>query len=259
MVSRKSIMLVLLVACAVALPACARTPASYVADQGRRNEVISILLNDASSRQEVIDRLVGPPAERAAIIDRIVKDEEVAGQLLTKLLSEDRGKAMVASKVAADSGGAKTFIRMLMLTGAMGASLTQQQAEALGLGEPFSFGNQRRTMTDLKKIGTRIENWAKAKGRYPVCRDFGDIDACLKKQIGEETFKDVRVTDAWGRPIQYRTDPDGSQYILVSYATDGQYDELGKVGPTQSYDCDIVFSNGDFIQWPGIIRKSDVR
>ena len=259
MVSRKSVILGLLVACAVVLPSCARNPASYIADQERRQEVISILLNDAARRQEVIDRLVGPPSERAAIIDRIVKDDEVAGQLLKQLMSEDRGKALVASKVAADQNGARTFIRMLMLTGVMGASLTQQQANAVGLGEPFSYGNQRRTMADLKRIGAQIDGWAKAKGRYPVCRDFGDIDACLKKHLGDEPLRDVRVADAWGRPIQYRSDAEGSQYILVSYATDGEYDELGKVGPTQSYDCDIVFSNGDFIQWPGIIRKSEIR
>ena len=39
----------------------------------------------------------------------------------------------------------------------------------------------------------------------------------------------------------------------------GKYDELGKVGPTQSYDADIVFSDGDFIQWPGWIRKAEIR
>ena len=69
----------------------------------------------------------------------------------------------------------------------------------------------------------------------------------------------LRLIDAWGRPVQYRSDREGSQYILVSHATDGQYDGLGKVGPTQSFDCDIVFSNGDFIQWPGSIRKTEIR
>ena len=38
------------------------------------------------------------------------------------------------------------------------------------------------------------------------------------------------------------------------------YDVLNRlVGPTQSVDCDIVFANGDFIQWPGNIRKAEIR
>ena len=53
--------------------------------------------------------------------------------------------------------------------------------------------------------------------------------------------------------------PDGASYALISYSTDGQYDQLGRAGPTSSYDCDIVFSNGDFVQWPGRIRKERIR
>ena len=48
-------------------------------------------------------------------------------------------------------------------------------------------------------------------------------------------------------------------FIQATRAVRGHDDGLGKVGPTDSYDCDIVFSNGDFIQWPGWIHKSDVR
>ena len=47
--------------------------------------------------------------------------------------------------------------------------------------------------------------------------------------------------------------------MLVSYAGDGKYDGLGKVAPTPSYDCDIVFSDEGFIQWPGRIRKAEIR
>ena len=69
----------------------------------------------------------------------------------------------------------------------------------------------------------------------------------------------TRAKDAWAPPYLYHTDREGKDYIVVSYASDGKDDELGKVGPTESYDCDIVFSNGEFIQWPGWIRKSDIR
>lgn len=260
---RHRIVLGTLIAATLVLPACAKKPASLLADDARRKEVIETLVTTPAMRQEVIDRLIGPPGDRAVVIDRILKDESAAGDLVSRIMEQDRGKAIVASKVAADPS-AKTFIRMLMLTGVMGESMTQQQADALGLGEPFAFGNQNRTMRDLKKVGAVIDTFANRQQReegprYPVCYDFTNLDGCLAGKLPAGSLKDLRTTDAWGRPFQYHTDREGKEYILVSYASDGKYDELGKVGPTQSYDCDIVFSNGDFIQWPGRIRKSEIR
>ncbi len=251
--------LLLLLATALVLPACANKPASLLADDAKRKEIIETLMTTLPYRAEVIDRLVGPPTDRIAVIERVLKDEGAAGDLVGKILGDDRGRALVASKVAADTG-AKTFIRMLMLTGVMGESVTQKQANAVGLGEAFAFGNDRRTMLDLKQIGQRIDEYAKQQeGRYPVCSDFGDLHVCLEKKLPPGTLQSARLTDAWGHPFQYHSDPEGSQYVLVSYATDGLYDGLGKVGPTESFDCDIVFSNGDFVQWPGWIRKSDIK
>jgi hypothetical protein len=243
-----------------ALPSCTSRPASLLADDAKRQEVIEALVSTVPMRQEVIERLIASPADRSAVIERILKEDQATGDLIAKIMAEDRGKAIVASKVAADAGGARTFIRMLMLTGVMGESMTQKQANALGLGEPFAFGNQRRTMIDLKKISAVIEDIArKQEGRYPVCEDFARLDACVSRKLPPGSLQALRLTDAWGRPVQYRSDREGTQYVLVSHATDGLYDGLGKVGPTESFDCDIVFSNGDFIQWPGRIRKSDIR
>lgn len=251
--------LALLLLAVLALPSCSSKPERVLADDAKRKEMIEALASNPSSRQEVVDRLVGSPATRTSVIDRILKDEGAAGELVKKILGDDRGKALVASKVAEDAS-AKTFVRMLMLTGVMGDSLSQKQAEAMGLGEPFALGNQRRTMSDLKHLGALVDGWAKQKGgRYPVCSEFGEVASCLVRQMGLKQADGLPTRDAWGHPYQYRTDKEGTLYVFVSLASDGKDDGLGKVGPTDSYDCDIVFSNGDFIQWPGWIHKSDIR
>jgi hypothetical protein len=258
MKARPSILIATLAVLA-ALAACART-GSLVNDPGKRKELIEALVSNPASRQEVIDRLIGPPNDRQVVFDRILKDEEATGHLVQKIMTEDRGKAIVVARVAADTAGARTFIRMLMLTGVMGDSMTQKQADMLGLGEPFAFGNQRRTMFDMKRVAAVVEEAAKKQeGRYPVCTDFVGLDACLARKLPQGSLSDVRLKDAWGNPILYHTDRDGTKYALISYAADGMDDGLGQVGPTQAYDCDIVFSNGDFIQWPGWIRKGDIR
>ena len=261
--TRRQLAVGALIAAALVLPACFKKPAALVADDAKRKEIIEALVSNPAMRAEVLDRLIGPPGDRVATIDRILKDESAAGDLVARIMEQDRGKAIVASKVAADPA-AKTFIRMLMLTGVMGESMTQQQANALGLGEPYAFGNQNRTMRDLKKVGAVIDAYAKAHRqeegpRYPVCFAFNNLDKCLTEKLPAGSLKDYRLSDAWGTPFQYHTDKEGKEYILVSYASDGQYDDLGKVGPTESPNCDIVFSNGDFVQWPGWIRKSDIR
>jgi hypothetical protein len=252
----------ILIGLSLALPSCSRKPSSLLADDARRKDIIEALSSNPATRAEVIDRLVGPPGDRAAVIDRILKDESAAGDLVARIIQQDRGKAIVASKVAADPT-AKTFIRMLMLTGVMGESMSQQQADMLGLGEPYAYGNQTRTMRDLKKIGALVDSVGKKQTedgpRYPVCFDFASVKSCLEKKLPEHSLDNLRLVDAWGNPILYHTGREGKEYILVSYASDGKYDDLGKVGPTQGYDCDIVFSQGDFLQWPGWIHKSDIR
>jgi hypothetical protein len=251
--------LILLVLAVLALPSCASKADKYLADDAKRREVIESLASNPAMRQEVIDRLIGSPVSRLVVVERILKDDGAAGDLIKKILADDRGRALVASKVSEDNGS-RTFIRMLMLTGVMGDSMTQKQANAMGLGEAFAFGNQRRTMIELKRIGGLIDAFAKEKeGRVPICSDFGDVGSCLAKKLAGKGSEPVPLQDAWGHPFQYRTDREGTQYVVVSYSTDGQYDGLGKVGPTDSFDCDIVFSNGDFIQWPGWIQRSDIR
>ena len=245
-------------AIALVMPACSGKPESYLSDDGKRKEAIEVLVSNHSMRQEVIDRLIGPPIDRAAVIERILSDDDASGHLIQKILEDERGKALVASQVAANSDP-KTFIRMLMLTGVMGESMTQKQAKAIGLGNVFAYGNQRKTMVDLRKAGEKIDAWSKNRGRYPVCAKWGAVETCVGKQMAEGSFDGLRLTDAWGNTFHYHSDADGREYILVSYASDGEYDGLGKVGPTNSFDCDIVFSNGDFIQWPGYMRKNDIR
>src|SRR5262249_54349213 len=159
----------------LALPSCSRKPSSLLADAARRKDIIEALAANPATRAEVIDRLVGPPGDRAAVIDRILKDESAAGDLVARIIQQDRGKATVAGDPTA-----KTFIRMLMLTGVMGESMTQQQADMLGLGEPYAYGNQTRTMRDLKHIGAIVDAVGKKQAqedgpRFPVCFDFESV------------------------------------------------------------------------------------
>jgi hypothetical protein len=243
------------------LTACATDMQALLSeDDEARGQAIEMLVNNPSMRGEVVVQLMSTQAGRDAVFQEILKSEEQSVTLVGKMMGNDRGKALVASQIASDMEMARTFMRMLMLTGVVGEIMTQEQAELLDLGEAFAHGNQMRTMADLKRLGGLLDRWAgRNEGYYPVCNNYEDVTSCLASRLPEGSFADLRLSDAWGRPFQYHSDADGTTYALISYTTDGEYDRLGKAGPTSSYDCDIVFSNGDFVQWPGHIRKENIR
>jgi len=250
---------VLPLACALALAGCAKNPLEHLADDATRGQVIEAVLGNPTAHAALIDRLVGTPTDRAAIQAKLLADESMKAELAKTLVADDRSRALVVNAVVADDQGAKTFIRMLMTTGAMGASLSQKQADALGYGEAYTFGNRRRTMSDMKKIGAALDAWGRDhEGKFPSCSGLGDLSGCLSKTMPAAALASARGSDAWGSPFKYGTNRESTEYVLVSYATDSLPDGLGKVGPTDAIDCDIVFSNGHFIQWPGALRLQDI-
>jgi len=243
------------------LTACATDMQALLSeDNEARGQAIEMLVNNPSMRGEVVAQLMSTQAGRDAVFQEILKSEEQSVTLVGQMMSNDRGKALVASQIASDMEMARTFMRMLMLTGVVGEIMTQEQAELLDLGEAFAHGNQMRTMADLKRLGGLLDGWtSRNEAYYPVCDNYQDVTDCLATRLPKDTLSGLRLKDAWGRNFQYNTDPGGTTYALISYTTDGEYDRLGKAGPTSSYDCDIVFSNGDFVQWPGHIRKENIR
>jgi hypothetical protein len=249
----------LVILSALLLVACGTDVHTLLSEDDSRAEVIEAVISDRTTRDEVIDRLLSTSDEREALFRKVVENDEIAGALLDEMLRTDRGKAVAASRIASDDETTRTFISMMMLTGAVGEIMTHEQAECLELSDAFAHGNQVRTMSDLKRLGRIVDDWARENGgAYPVCARFEDVTDCLASSLPQEALAHLRVNDAWGRPFQYHSDEAGMSYVLISYATDGLSDGLGMAGPTSSYDADIVFSNGDFVQWPGHILKEKI-
>jgi len=250
----------LLILAALPLVACGTDMQSLLSEDDTRAQAIETLTTDPSMREEVIDRLLSTPEERAALLEKVANDDEVAAVLVKQMMQSDRTMAVAANQIGSDNEATRTLIGMLMLTGAIGEIVSQDQAECLELGEAFAHGNQIRTMGDLKRLGEIIDGWARQNdGLYPVCGGYEDVTACLTASLPDGALADLRLNDAWGRPIRYHSDDDGRSYVLISYATDGEFDQLGMAGPTASHDADITFSNGDFLQWPGHIPKEKIR
>ena len=107
-------------------------------------------------------------------------------------------------------------------------------------------GKQKRTMSDMHSIAEAIEAYHVDHATYP--RGMSDW-ATLESHISPFFIKAPPGKDGWAHVWTVSTSADGSAYTVVSLGKDGSTDSWGG-GMTGDFDCDIVFADGRFFQWP---------
>ena len=112
-------------------------------------------------------------------------------------------------------------------------------------------GRQKRSMADLRTIGTAVEAYAVDMAFYPTYAE-GPVDNATFQGFLEPTYvKTVPREDGW-RTTFYASST-SRFYTLASAARDkvlsGNLASYG-AGITSDMDCDIVYSNGSFVQYP---------
>ena len=104
-------------------------------------------------------------------------------------------------------------------------------------------GKQKRTMADLRSIGTAIEAYSIDFSFYPTAATPGVLAGVLEPVY----IKKMPLADGWRNAFDIDSVPD--EYTLVSYAKGGAAGSCAG-GPTQAFQDDICFVNGQFQQWP---------
>jgi hypothetical protein len=100
-------------------------------------------------------------------------------------------------------------------------------------------------MADIRTIGAAVESYGTDNARYPT----GIADwPSLKTIINPHFMKAPPDADAWANTWDATTST-GDDYTLASPGKDG-LPSARPGGRTTQFDCDIVFSNGRFFQWP---------
>jgi len=112
-------------------------------------------------------------------------------------------------------------------------------------------GKQKRTMADLRSIGTAIEEYSIDNNFYPN----GVTDAAaLEDQVSPAYMRKLPAKDGWG--VDFGIDCTSSEYTIGSCgkgatSCDGSSLALnGTGGKTAQFQDDIIFTNGQFVQWP---------
>jgi type II secretory pathway pseudopilin PulG len=115
---------------------------------------------------------------------------------------------------------------------------------------------QKRTMADLRTVATAVEAYATDKNQYPkVSYDE------LRPLLTPEYIRVLPPRDGWDHPFRYACtkEEDGrcTGYTFGSAGKDGVFthDDLSAYSAspsegTTNFDCDIIFSNGNFLEYP---------
>ena len=105
-------------------------------------------------------------------------------------------------------------------------------------------GKQKRTMADIRSIGTAVESYAVDNNVYPVAATA----ATLSGLIAPTYIKTMPTQDGWNNT--FGVDSVAGQYTLSSTGKDGIVQACVAGTLTTIFTADICFSNGQFVQYP---------
>ena len=117
---------------------------------------------------------------------------------------------------------------------------------------------QKRTMADIRSVATALEAFAVDKNEYPRVESFAELNPILTPTY----IRELPQLDGWAAPIRYECRSSLSEdsaapcdsYRLSSGGRSRtlETDDPASVDPqaTRNFDCDIIFANGEFVQYP---------
>jgi general secretion pathway protein G len=107
-------------------------------------------------------------------------------------------------------------------------------------------GRQKKTMADLRALGTAITMYQVDNNTYPRITNFAALPPVL-----EPTYiPAIPPTDGWNNTWVFQGDATrGLHYTFISYAKDG-VPSTATGGQTHDFNCDIIYADGRFFQWP---------
>jgi type II secretion system protein G len=126
---------------------------------------------------------------------------------------------------------------------------------------------QKRTMADIRGIATAWEARATDLNKYNAAGGLtwpstGVTVDNLNQNLSPTYIRTFPQKDGWGNAWVFGADVKwgdvataAQQYGIGSQAKDGKT-ETGPVGgATSAFDCDIIYSNGTFLQYPEGVQQ----
>ena len=115
---------------------------------------------------------------------------------------------------------------------------------------------QKRSMADMRTIATAWEARATDVNKYNAAGGFVPStvvpNATMNTMLSPTYIKSMPANDGWGNAWVFDTDTTGQTYAITSKGRDGLLAGTAPsaVTTTTSFDCDIIYSQGQFLQYP---------
>jgi type IV pilus assembly protein PilA len=123
---------------------------------------------------------------------------------------------------------------------------------------------QKRTMGDMRSAGTAAEAYAVDFNHYPAAAGitlpssltyppgatFGSTASQFAGKVTPTYIRVLPLTDGWNSWFLYGADPTAQNYFIASFGKDGTVQSSPHWGETTNFNDDIVFADGQFIQYP---------
>ena len=107
-------------------------------------------------------------------------------------------------------------------------------------------GKQKRSMSDLRSVGTAIESYAVDTNIYPSSGSMAALATVLQPIY----IRNLPLKDGWSNDMVF-TASSNTGYTVGSGGKDGgALTVVGTGGPTTNFNDAIIFNNGSFVQWP---------
>ncbi len=181
--------------------------------------------------------LSGTALGRSWVLRGDIRGETITGTLKVHSLLQNAELRVSLERVKDSSAAEEVSARGSAKRGTPQASPTKSDPE-----------RARETMTSMRSIAIAIESYAVDTNRYP---NVGSLER-LEPLISPTYIRRVPKNDGWNRPLDYAGN--ARQYEIRSLGADGQLDAQPHPGQNTSFDSDIVYHDGSFVQWPSGIQ-----
>jgi hypothetical protein len=121
-----------------------------------------------------------------------------------------------------------------------------------------NLGNQKRTLSDMNRVGLAVEAYTVDHGLCPQVSSMAQLRTLLEPAY----IKHLPLHDSWRQELRYvASQRDKRSYVIVSFGKCGEpdvsdiseyldRDATGLFGPTNGFQGDIVHGNGRFLRYP---------
>lgn len=114
---------------------------------------------------------------------------------------------------------------------------------------------QKRTMADIRSIALAWESRATdnstfAAAGFSLCCTVSVSFPHMTTLLYPTYINPMPHHDGWRHPFEFALSTDGTQYLIRSYGRHGVRDSNPVGGATSYLDCDIIYSGGQFVQYP---------